>query len=230
MRITLFLFGITLAALLMAVPANAGTVRGVLRVPPEAGVAAHPVDAYPGHANAMPGMHQTVRGKVTDAVVYVERIPAATDSALIAADTGPPPRFAQRDQTFVPRVLAVGVGTRVEFPNEDPIYHNVFSLSKARRFDLGKYPRGQSRSLVFARAGLVNVYCDIHADMEGFHPGGAESLLRAPGCERLVQASSTARRTLLAPSLAPGLEATDARGGNRRDGRDDGRTGLVTGS
>jgi hypothetical protein len=65
-------------------------------------------------------------------------------------------------------VLAVAVGQKVEFPNQDRIYHNVFSLSPVRRFDLGKYPRGESRQVVFSKAGLVNVYCDIHSDMEAF--------------------------------------------------------------
>jgi hypothetical protein len=56
----------------------------------------------------------------------------------------------------------------VDFPNLDPIYHNVFSLSPVRRFDLGKYPRGHSRQVTFPKPGLVNVYCDIHSDMEAF--------------------------------------------------------------
>jgi plastocyanin len=74
----------------------------------------------------------------------------------------------QRGETFVPRVLAITVGTTVDFPNSDSIYHNVFSLSKVRRFDLGRYAAGQSRSVRFDRPGLVRVFCDIHSHMSAF--------------------------------------------------------------
>jgi len=112
-------------------------------------------------------MHAVARGEVTDAVVYVEQIPEQVDSALAAAP-GPRPQLAQKNEAFVPRVVAVAVGGSVDFPNLDPIYHNVFSLSTTRRFDLGKYPRGRSKAVVFDRLGLVNVYCDIHSEMEAF--------------------------------------------------------------
>ena len=125
------------------------------------------MNAYPGRAGSMPGMHASPRGLASDAVVYVDHVPPGADSALAAAAT-PMPRLAQKDQSFVPRVLAIAVGTRVDFPNQDPIYHNVFSLSAARRFDLGKYPRGSSRQVLFSKPGLVNVYCDIHSEMEAF--------------------------------------------------------------
>ena len=68
----------------------------------------------------------------------------------------------------MPRVVSVATGSAVDFPNQDPIYHNVFSVSTTRRFDLGKYPKGQSRSVTFPKAGVVNVYCDIHSDMAAF--------------------------------------------------------------
>jgi len=78
------------------------------------------------------------------------------------------PTLAQRGQAFDPRVVVVAAGGEVQFPNFDPIYHNVFSVSPAKRFDLGKYPRGQSRSIVFPKPGLVNVFCDIHTNMAAF--------------------------------------------------------------
>jgi len=68
----------------------------------------------------------------------------------------------------VPHVLAVRVGTVVDFPNDDRIYHNVFSLSKAKRFDLGRYAKGQSKSIVFDQPGIVRVFCDIHSHMSAF--------------------------------------------------------------
>ena len=76
--------------------------------------------------------------------------------------------MAQRDERFVPHVRAVMQGATVDFPNEDDLFHNVFSLSAAARFDLGRYPKGASRSVTFAKPGLVQVFCHIHADMSAY--------------------------------------------------------------
>lgn len=73
----------------------------------------------------------------------------------------------QRGRHLEPDLLIVPVGSTVEFPNLDPIFHNVFSLSSARAFDLGYYSEGKSRSIVFPRAGVVQVYCHIHPEMYG---------------------------------------------------------------
>jgi hypothetical protein len=62
-------------------------------------------------------------------------------------------------------VLPVLRGSTVRFPNEDPVFHNVFSLSRVRSFDLGRYPKGASKSVRFERAGIVQVFCHIHTDM-----------------------------------------------------------------
>jgi plastocyanin len=151
----------------IATAASAGTIHGTLHVPATHAPAMESANPYPGHAHSLPGMHMVERGLVTDAVVYVERIPAAAESALAAA-AAPPPKLAQKDQMFAPRVVAIAVGSAVDFPNMDPIYHNVFSASPVRRFDLGKYPKGNSRRVEFRKTGLVNVYCDIHSNMEAF--------------------------------------------------------------
>jgi plastocyanin len=74
----------------------------------------------------------------------------------------------QRNQAFVPYVLAVPVGTTVDFTNSDRTYHNVFSFSKVRRFDLGRYGRGDSKPVRFDRPGVVRVFCDIHSHMSAF--------------------------------------------------------------
>jgi len=68
----------------------------------------------------------------------------------------------------VPHVLAMRVGTVVDFPNNDTIFHNVFSLSKAKRFDLGRYAKGQSKSVLFDEPGIVRVFCEIHSHMNAF--------------------------------------------------------------
>lgn len=71
----------------------------------------------------------------------------------------------QRNESFTPRVVAVTIGSEVEFPNDDPIYHNVFSLSRVRTFNLGRYPRGDTRRVRFATPGVVKVFCEIHSHM-----------------------------------------------------------------
>ena len=97
-------------------------------------------------------------------VVYLETAPRGafeqTDPARAVMD--------QRNETFVPHVLAVSAGTTVDFPNSDRIYHNVFSLSKTRSFDLGRYAVGRSKSIRFDRPGIVRVFCDIHSHMNAF--------------------------------------------------------------
>jgi plastocyanin len=155
-----------IAILAGSAPASAGVIRGTLRAP-AAAVPGPAMNAYPGRADALPGSIAPARGRVTDAVVYLARIPAAAESAL-AATPRPRAQLAQAQEAFVPRVVAVPRGSMVDFPNRDPIYHNVFSLSPTKRFDLGKYRQGQSRAVVFDRTGQVKVYCDIHAEMEAF--------------------------------------------------------------
>jgi hypothetical protein len=71
----------------------------------------------------------------------------------------------QEGARFQPDLIAVPIGSTVEFPNSDPIFHNVFSLSKAQPFDLGYYPKGQTRTVKFNSPGVVQVYCHIHANM-----------------------------------------------------------------
>ena len=78
---------------------------------------------------------------------------------------GPAPTIAQRDTAFLPAVLFVRPGTSVAFPNEDPFFHNVFSYSSTARFDLGRYPQGESKSVTFTEPGIVKIYCEVHEHM-----------------------------------------------------------------
>jgi len=71
----------------------------------------------------------------------------------------------QKDKTFTPHVLAIPMGTVVDFPNADPIFHNAFSSYSGQIFDIGLYPPGSTRSVRFAREGVVRVFCNIHAEM-----------------------------------------------------------------
>lgn len=97
-------------------------------------------------------------------VVYLDPAPRA---AFERADETRP-RMDQRDETFVPHVLPIVVGTTVDFPNNDHTYHNVFSLSKTKTFDLGRYAAGRSKGVRFDRPGIVRVFCDIHSHMSAF--------------------------------------------------------------
>lgn len=96
------------------------------------------------------------------AVVYLEgNFRAQNDSKA-------PARMAQKNIAFAPDLLPVLVGTAVDFPNLDDTYHNVFSYSKAKRFDLGRYRKDEKpTTVVFDRPGAVTIHCEIHERMRG---------------------------------------------------------------
>ncbi len=95
-------------------------------------------------------------------VVYIV---SSTLSGYEAQEQRPPASISQSNEVFDPHLLPVLRGTTVEFPNGDDTFHNVFSLSGPALFDLGRYPHGESRSVVFDDVGVVAVFCDIHSDM-----------------------------------------------------------------
>jgi plastocyanin len=97
-------------------------------------------------------------------VVYLETAPRAAFEQIDPAHAV----MDQRNETFVPHLLAITTGTTVDFPNSDRIYHNVFSLSKTKTFDLGRYAAGRSQAVRFDRPGIVRVFCDIHSHMNAF--------------------------------------------------------------
>jgi hypothetical protein len=74
----------------------------------------------------------------------------------------PRPEIVQKDLQFSPVLLVIPRDVSVAFPNEDSEFHNVFSYSKPKRFDLGRYPKGESKSVVFDRPGIVKIYCEVH--------------------------------------------------------------------
>ena len=82
--------------------------------------------------------------------------------------TSPEHASIRRNETFMPHVLAIVAGTTVDFPNSDLTYHNVFSLSRAKSFDLGRYAVGKSKSVRFERPGIIRVFCEIHSHMSAF--------------------------------------------------------------
>jgi len=103
--------------------------------------------------------HDTVDRRKS--VVYLDAVARQAFDDLPAGRV----RMDQRNEQFVPRLLAITVGTVVDFPNSDIKFHNVFSLSKTRPFDLGRYAPGRSGGVRFDRPGLVRVFCDIHSHM-----------------------------------------------------------------
>ena len=98
-----------------------------------------------------------------------ERVAVYLESPKLNRGTYEPPArrplLDQKNLAFHPRILPVLVGTTVDFPNHDALFHNVFSYSQPKEFDLGRYPKGDSRSVTFDRPGIISVYCDIHAHM-----------------------------------------------------------------
>lgn len=155
LALALSLVSIATAAIAVDAQRGTGTVSGVVRLTQvktplatstyaRRGVAARPRVATPETRNV---------------IVYV----------LDLKPGAPPPpmrgRITQRDEQFLPQVVAITTGSTVDFPNEDPFFHNVFSLSKAKTFDLGRYPTGKSRSVTFRTPGVVKVFCDIHSHM-----------------------------------------------------------------
>ena len=91
------------------------------------------------------------------------------DTPNLSSPTGQrPPVLDQRNLQFFPRVLAVQVGTSVEFPNNDRVFHNVFSFRDGKRFDLGLYPIGSVKRVVFDKPGVSRIFCNIHPQMAAY--------------------------------------------------------------
>ena len=107
----------------------------------------------------------TIGGKpAPDAIVSVEGASQGSETPNLKSKS----IMDQRDMKFVPHVLPIRAGTTVQFPNNDKTFHNVFSASEAKKFDLGLYPSGQGRSVSFDKPGVVKILCNVHTDMEAF--------------------------------------------------------------
>jgi plastocyanin len=113
------------------------------------------------YADPGPGSRPPARAvdEMRNVVLFVQNAPVSTNVVPARGS------MAQRDEQFAPHVLPVFRGATVEFPNDDDVFHNVFSLSSAKTFDLGRFPKGSSKSEVFDKSGTVQVFCHIHSDM-----------------------------------------------------------------
>jgi plastocyanin len=139
--------------MILATQAQAGMIRGRLRL----GAPARPTT---------PTGAVLEQARVTDAVVWVDSLPPTAERRY----RGRPlrARVIQSNRRFSPRVSIVMVGSTIDFANRDRVYHNVFSVSPAQRFDLGKYPPRETLSVTFEHPGVVNLFCDIHPWMAAY--------------------------------------------------------------
>ena len=137
-----------------------GRIEGTVRLSPTLASRKPRVHLYGDYGpGSVPPLPPSVTNEYANVVIYIDSVPAP-DTTVSGH-----PTMAQQNETFVPHVLPIVKGTTVAFPNDDPLFHNVFSLSAARSFDLGRYPKGTSKAVQFDRAGIVQVFCHIHADM-----------------------------------------------------------------
>jgi plastocyanin len=135
--------------------AGTGRIEGQVRLvmPPAAAV---PSGVYPSRRVSRPAPKAS---EISNVIVFLKDPPRHGEPAPTRAT------ISQRDEAFVPRVVAITRGSTVDFPNSDPFFHNVFSLSRGASFDLGRFPRGETKSKRFLNPGLVKVYCHIHSHM-----------------------------------------------------------------
>jgi len=133
-----------------------GTLRGTVQIETRSARRLATAGVYPGRTVVLPAERDT--SELDNVVVFVELSDAVAS----------PPRqvvIRQNQEEFVPHLVAVTTGSTVEFPNDDLIFHNVFSLSRAATFDLGRYPRDETRAETFAQPGIVKVFCHLHSHM-----------------------------------------------------------------
>ena len=139
---------------------DAGAVRGRVSVTIPDNLASAHARPMIGDLGGMP-VDNVDRRK---SVVYLDAVPRQAFDEFPASRA----RMDQRNEQFVPRLLAITAGTIVDFPNSDTKFHSVFSLSKPNSFDLGRYAPGRTGARRFDHPGVIRVFCDIHSHMSGF--------------------------------------------------------------
>lgn len=138
-------------------PQDAGTIRGRVQVTSV---------PRPGGRPAIADLSANVPDPIDrrHCVVYLESAPRQAFGQLRAGKY----RMDQRAEQFVPHLLAITVGTTVDFPNSDSTFHNVFTLARGNAFDLGRYPPGRTGGHRFDTPGIVPISCDIHSHMSAY--------------------------------------------------------------
>lgn len=143
-----------------------------------------------GHIDLTRGGHRVK--DASKAVVWLT--PIGTAVAPPKQDDSHIPQLVQKNKSFEPSLLVVPVGGKVEFPNHDPFFHNVFSLFEGKRFDLGLYESGTTRFVQFDKPGISFIFCNIHAEMSA-----VVIALSTP-----YYAISDARGEITIPNVPPG--------------------------
>jgi plastocyanin len=146
-RTMIWLTVLSCCALATPVPAQLSPITGQIQI----------------EVTSQKGQKPTTGGELSNVVVWLT--PLDPGVALTSAPPATAPRLVQRNKTFEPHLLVVVAGTSVAFPNEDPYLHNVFSLFDGKRFDLGFYEAGSSRTVRFDRVGVSFLFCNIHPEM-----------------------------------------------------------------
>ncbi len=141
--------------------ASAGRLEGVVVLGQRLSSRKMRFHLYQDAVNTSTPLAEQPGDEMGNVVVYLEGVPETPGAPRSAA----PLAVRQEGLSFVPHVLPVVRGSSVEFPNGDAIFHNVFSLSSAASFDLGRYPRGSTKAVRFDTPGVVKVFCHIHSDM-----------------------------------------------------------------
>ena len=132
-----------------------GTVAGRVHVITRSSRRLASAGAYPGRVVATPVEHES--SELRNVVVFIQTAPQPSAPVRVS--------IRQQDEAFVPHTVAITAGSTVHFPNDDLIFHNVFSLSRHNEFDLGRYPRGRSKSRSFDSPGVIKVFCHLHSHM-----------------------------------------------------------------
>jgi plastocyanin len=171
------------SALLSLLLQDAGNISGTVHFPESGKTKPRLKIRYPDQTP-----HQELKETpYSPALLYLDGVPPAKAAQGVV-------EIQQEGLQFQPRAVVVQKGTRVSFPNLDREYHNVFSYSKPKRFDLGRFPRGETREVTFDETGLVRVFCEIHEHMRAF-----VLVVDRPCC---AAAGADGKFTL--PAVAPG--------------------------
>lgn len=185
-------------------PKSDAQIENGAQKPAEKPVAKADPKADPKAAKPAPkkGKGGTLVGKVKggggDTYVYIADIVASAQGTAT---------MKQEGKQFVPRVMAVQKGTRVEFPNLDAVFHNVFSVTPDNSFDLGSYRQGESKSVTMTKPGVVSVYCNMHPQMVGYilvTPSGYYTRAGGDGFYRLANVPAGKHKVVAwAPNSKP---------------------------
>lgn len=179
-----------------SVPAAAGTLSGTVLTKPVARTKAPP-RYYLGPYRSGRGPSVVEEGGPQDVVVFVEGVKGAF----------PPPvrhaQLVQKDERFTPHVLAVPIGSTVDFPNEDDFYHNVFSVVSGDRFDLGRYAKGKSAHQTLNKPGVVVVRCEIHSGMKAYILVVPNPFFAVPGADGAFSVADVPEGTYVVKAWHP---------------------------